>query len=48
MTETFLQFVVSSLETFQAWALYLNRVAGFDQEEQRASEFGSLIKTFGY
>ena len=48
MTETFLQFVLSSLETFQEWALYLNRIAGRDQQEQRAGEFGSLIKTSGY
>jgi hypothetical protein len=48
MTETFLQFVLSSLEKFRAWALYLNRIAGCDQQEQRASEFGSLIKTSGY
>jgi len=48
ITETFLQFALSSLETFQAWALCLNRIAGCDQQERRAGEFGPLIKTSGY
>src|SRR5262245_32343929 len=48
ITETFLQLFLSRLETFQAWAFCVNRIAEGDQQEQRAGEFGSHVRTSGY